>query len=68
MCDDTIIKEAESAQELFDCYRVRFQAFCRDNGHLNAADYPDEIETDKYDDYSIHFIAYSGGRGAARPA
>jgi len=41
-------------------YRIRYQVYCLESGFLNPSDYPDEMESDEYDPYSIHFIAIHG--------
>jgi len=40
-------------------YRLRYQVYCNECGFLKAEDYPDGIETDKYDPQSVHFAAMS---------
>jgi N-acyl amino acid synthase of PEP-CTERM/exosortase system len=33
-------------------FRIRYRVYCDEFKFLNAADHPDELESDKYDDYS----------------
>jgi len=35
-------------------YRLRYQVYCLERGFLNAADYPDQLERDEYDSFSLH--------------
>lgn len=44
---------------LTETYRLRYRVYCHDKKFLDPADYPDGIETDKYDDHSMHFAAIS---------
>jgi N-acyl amino acid synthase of PEP-CTERM/exosortase system len=37
-----------------ETYRLRFQVYCHERHFLPAEDYPDGIETDVYDPYSVH--------------
>ena len=38
-------------------YRLRYEIFCNETHFLNSGDYPDGIETDIYDNHSLHFAA-----------
>jgi len=38
-------------------YRVRYQVYCIECGFENPTNYPHGMEWDKYDPFSIHFIA-----------
>lgn len=44
-----------------DVFRLRYQVYCTEWGFEDPADYPDGLERDKYDDYSVHFGAYLEG-------
>ena len=35
-------------------YRLRYQVYCVERQFLDAAGYPDQRETDEFDDYSVH--------------
>ena len=38
-------------------YRLRYQVYCVERQFLDAADYPDQRETDEFDDDSVHLGA-----------
>lgn len=40
-------------------YRLRYEVYCTERFYLNAGDYPDQLELDEWDEYSVHFIAVS---------
>ncbi len=44
--------------ELIDCYRLRFQVYCRKAKLLPETDYPNGLEYDRYDKNAIHFGAF----------
>ena len=44
-------------------YRVRYQVYCIECGFENPQNYPNGMEWDKYDPYSIHFIALNDHDG-----
>lgn len=44
---------------LYETYRLRYNIYCYESNFLDPNDYPDGLETDKYDDYSAHFAAIS---------
>ncbi len=52
------VKKATSYEELLDAYRLRYTVYCLERGYERSEDYPAGVETDIYDPYSIHFIAY----------
>jgi predicted GNAT family N-acyltransferase len=35
-------------------YRLRYQVYCVERGFLNAGDYPEQLERDEFDRYSLH--------------
>jgi N-acyl-L-homoserine lactone synthetase len=35
-------------------YRLRYQVYCVERGFLNASDYPEQLERDEFDRYSVH--------------
>ena len=35
-------------------YRLRYQVYCVERGFLNAGDYPQQLERDEFDRYSLH--------------
>jgi N-acyl amino acid synthase of PEP-CTERM/exosortase system len=55
--------------ESFDAlYRLRYQVYCNECGFIRPEDFPSGKESDKYDPYSVHFIAedHIGPIGTAR--
>ena len=42
-----------------ESFRLRFQVYCKECGFIKEKDYPNGIETDEYDDQSVHFAALS---------
>lgn len=44
-------------ESLEPIYRLRYQVYCQECNFLKAEDYPDGIESDKYDQHSLHFVA-----------
>jgi hypothetical protein len=57
------IKIAEALEEKRECFRIRYLAY-EDIGYVTEEDYPTREITDKFDEYSIIFIALKDGRGA----
>ncbi len=60
---------AKTPKDMQDVFRLRYQVYGVERGFLNPADYPDGLEKDIYDDFSVHFLARdSQGRalGTAR--
>lgn len=53
------IKRAVSVQELNDVYRVRYDVYCLERGFEEPSSCPGRRESDGYDPYSLHFIAYA---------
>jgi N-acyl-L-homoserine lactone synthetase len=58
--DDGTIGELEIRQidddpALLDqSYRLRYQVYCLERGFLKAANYPDQLERDEFDGFSLH--------------
>ena len=52
------IKRAASQEELNDVFKLRYRVYCLERGYEDADIYPDGIESDEYDPYSVHFVAY----------
>lgn len=42
---------------LQETFRLRYRIYCKEAEFLDDSEYPDEIETDIYDEHSIHFAA-----------
>jgi N-acyl-L-homoserine lactone synthetase len=49
--------KVETEEDLGQVYRLRYQIYCLEKGFEPEEKYPDGIEMDEYDVYSIHFIA-----------
>ncbi|TXI19961.1 MAG: PEP-CTERM/exosortase system-associated acyltransferase [Nitrosomonas sp.] len=47
---------ADTHELLEIVYRLRYQVFCLEHGFLDASAYPDQRETDDYDDHSAHAL------------
>lgn len=37
-------------------YQIRYQVYCEERGFLDPSQFPSRIETDRYDDTSVHFV------------
>ena len=49
-----------TADELKLSYALRCRVYCEERGFLDIANYPDGIEQDEFDDYSLHFGSFDG--------
>ena len=49
----------DSAHALEQSYALRHEVYCNECGFLPAAAFPDGLETDEFDDASIHFGGYT---------
>ena len=54
---DFYFKVVENDFELENCYRLRYNVYCEEKAWLSKADFPNGMETDKYDDRAMHIIA-----------
>ena len=54
---DFKFKKVDSEELLKEIYRVRYEVYCEECGFLPAADYPNGLEIDQFDEHSIHFAA-----------
>jgi len=52
-------KKVDSEELLKEIYRVRYEVYCEECGFLPAADYPNGLEIDQFDEHSIHFAAFA---------
>jgi len=52
-----IFRQVESPNILEEVYRLRYQVYCKECKFIKEEDYPEGLERDKYDDYSLHFVA-----------
>lgn len=49
--------EFEDKEFMEKLYHLRFKVYCHERRFFNAEDYPAEIESDEYDEQSVHFAA-----------
>ena len=52
----------QSDKRLQECYRLRYQIYCAEKKWLATEDYPTKMETDEYDDQSVHIAMFSEER------
>jgi N-acyl-L-homoserine lactone synthetase len=52
-------RRAQTEDEMTAIYKLRYEVYCLEKRYLNADDYPDHLEHDEWDKYSVHFIAKS---------
>jgi N-acyl-L-homoserine lactone synthetase len=52
-----VFRQATSVEDLEKIYRLRYEVYCLEKKFLSAENYPDGLESDEYDQHSIHFIA-----------
>lgn len=48
---------SDSDKLMREIFSIRYQVYCKERGFIRKADYPSRTESDKYDAYSLHFIA-----------
>ncbi len=51
-------KLVKEMQELEKLYQLRYDVYCMQKGFLDPANYPDKLETDVFDQHSLHFGAF----------
>jgi N-acyl amino acid synthase of PEP-CTERM/exosortase system len=56
---------ATSPENRDECFRVRFQVYCIDNGFEDPANSPDGLEHDDFDSHSVHSILTHNATGNA---
>ena len=54
------IAPLRTVEELRLSYALRCRVYCEERNFLAMENYPDGIEQDKYDDYSLHFGSFDG--------
>lgn len=47
---------ADTPELLESVYRLRYQVYCEETGFEDPAQYPDQLEKDGFDDYSVHSL------------
>lgn len=63
MAEELIVRLVKNKKELEKTFRLRYKVYCASSkeerpSDLRPEDYPDQMEKDLWDDYSIHFAAY----------
>jgi N-acyl amino acid synthase of PEP-CTERM/exosortase system len=56
-------KIAKEDPLLQDVFRLRYKVYCEEWGFENPADHPGGLETDEFDQYSVHLGAFCRERG-----
>lgn len=51
-----------SGKELEEVFRLRYKVYCEEWGFERPEDHPKGVETDEYDEHSIHFAALRDGQ------
>ena len=57
---EIIVKRVEDPEELNALFRLRYKMYCEELHWLDAANYPEGIEKDEYDQYSLHYGVFKG--------
>jgi len=57
---EIIIRKVEDPEELKALFRLRHKIYCEELHWLDAANYPEGLEKDEYDKYSLHYGAFNG--------
>ena len=55
----TVLKGNMESYVLKEIYKLRYEVYCLERHYLEASNCKEEMETDEYDDCSIHFAAYT---------
>ncbi|HKO20390.1 MAG TPA: PEP-CTERM/exosortase system-associated acyltransferase, partial [Acidobacteriaceae bacterium] len=65
-CYDSVFSSAiaTSPEKRDQCFRVRFQVYCIDNGFEDPSNSPDGLESDAFDSHSVHAILIHNATGA----
>jgi N-acyl amino acid synthase of PEP-CTERM/exosortase system len=56
---------ADSLEDRDECFRIRFQVYCIDNGFEDPANSPDGLERDGFDSHSVHSVLTHSATGNA---
>ena len=54
-----VLKGNMESYVLKEIYKLRYEVYCLERHYLEASNCKEEMETDEYDDCSIHFAAYT---------
>src|SRR5690349_9581727 len=49
-----VFQVIDNSELLNESYSLRYEVYCNERHFLSAADYPNHLEIDEYDPYSIH--------------
>jgi len=49
-------------KRISECYELRYRIYCTDKKWLSAENYPNQQETDEYDEQSVHIAMFSDNR------
>lgn len=52
-----VIQRVDSPELLEQVMRLRYQVYCKERNFIKPQTCTNEVETDKYDPYAIHFVA-----------
>lgn len=55
--DFSFIRVDDNEDLLYQTYRLRYKIYCEEKNFLDPKDYPDGIESDVFDNHSMHFAA-----------
>ena len=64
-----MFKKVDSPELLKESFKLRFQVYCKECNYIKEEDYPQQYETDEFDEDSLHFAALNTQKilvGAAR--
>lgn len=50
------VVRADTPELIREAYRLRYQVYCVENPFENPAEHPDGLETDEFDDHSLHCL------------
>lgn len=53
----------DNTPEIEDSFRMRYQVYCIERGFLDPKNYPNELEKDKFDSHSLHFLGKHHNKG-----
>lgn len=53
-----ILKKVDDPEELKALKRLRYKVYCKELHWLEPSEYPDKMESDEHDAYSLHFGAF----------
>ena len=52
-----VFRRIDSAESLLEVFRLRYEVYCHECNFLKPEEYPEGVERDKYDPYSVQFSA-----------